>query len=961
MRKLLSFICLLISVWLGAETATAQQSKQQFVGTPLVQNYAKGMYMAGNQNWSASCSSDGSLYFGNNDGLLAFDGQHWQTYSLPNKLIVRSVSVSTDGLIYTGALGQFGYWKKNAYGQLRYHSLSDALSERDKPKDEIWKIYAGKERVLFQSFSAIYTYEKGRWHILRSADPFLFLYEVNGRYFVEIIAKGLYELVDHKLKKVIDKSAYGDSRILSILPHGQKSYLIGTAKKGVFHWNGKSVTPWLEASVQADLEKFQLNNGVQIHGIYAFGTILNGIYLINQQGKLVQHIRVTNGLQNNTVLSLQEDRQGNLWAGLDNGIDRIEINSPLYYYNDKSGSFGTVYTAALYQGKLYVGTNQGLYVSRWIENSASPAFDFRLIEGSQGQVWDLSVYNGELICGHNDGTFKLENDQVIWLSKVTGGYFLQTVPWATDYLIQGTYTGLALFKQEGEKWLFDRKIDHFEEPVQFLQQAGNRKLWASGYRGLYLLEFNAAGEAVTDYKQYTVKQGLPQSSYINVFDLAGRTVFATDSGFYLYDDIADRFHAYTQLNERLGSFFNANKIVPTTKGRYWFIRKGHLALVQFNDGGHVTIDSVQFAGLRNRMLHYYENVNTLTPDLSLVSLDDGFALYNDQNSSNLTDLPKPLIQEMDDITDSIASKLPFFRNRPLELDYKQRNIRIRYALPFYAVDGVDFQYLLEGSTNSWSAWEKVAQKEFTNLPSGDYMFKVRAKTIDGRVSPIASLTFSVRAPWYRSVWAWLIYSLLFLLLFFIVKAMYKKKLRKHQEEVRRKMLIQQEERLQQEALLNEQRLVKLRNNQLEKELASKSRELANSAMNIVYKNELLNNIHDELLQLKDHEGKKLSTDQLKKISKIIEDARSDDRDWNLFEKSFNEAHENFFKKLKSHYPDLVPNDLKLCAYLRMNMSSKEIASLLNITTRGVEIRRYRLRKKLNLGHDDNLSAFLMEI
>ncbi|HWK99165.1 MAG TPA: LuxR C-terminal-related transcriptional regulator, partial [Parapedobacter sp.] len=68
-----------------------------------------------------------------------------------------------------------------------------------------------------------------------------------------------------------------------------------------------------------------------------------------------------------------------------------------------------------------------------------------------------------------------------------------------------------------------------------------------------------------------------------------------------------------------------------------------------------------------------------------------------------------------------------------------------------------------------------------------------------------------------------------------------------------------------------------------------------------------------------------------------------------------------FKKLKADHPELVPNDMKLCAYLRMNMSSKEIASLLNITTRGVEIRRYRLRKKLNLAPGKNLTEFLMEV
>ena len=132
-------------------------------------------------------------------------------------------------------------------------------------------------------------------------------------------------------------------------------------------------------------------------------------------------------------------------------------------------------------------------------------------------------------------------------------------------------------------------------------------------------------------------------------------------------------------------------------------------------------------------------------------------------------------------------------------------------------------------------------------------------------------------------------------------------------------------------------------------------------MNIVYKNELLQKIRTEMEQLKDPNGKRLPTEQLKHIQKVIDEGMTDERDWNLFETSFNGAHEDFFKKLKGNHPDLVPNDLKMCAYLRMNMSSKEIASLLNITLRGVEIRRYRLRKKLDLPHDKNLTEFLIEL
>jgi len=174
-------------------------------------------------------------------------------------------------------------------------------------------------------------------------------------------------------------------------------------------------------------------------------------------------------------------------------------------------------------------------------------------------------------------------------------------------------------------------------------------------------------------------------------------------------------------------------------------------------------------------------------------------------------------------------------------------------------------------------------------------------------------------------------------------------------------LLKQEELLKQEAIRAQQHLIEIKNKQLEQELYNKNKELTNATMNIVQKNELLNALNHELLQLKDENGNKLQPEQLQKVAKILKNAYEDNMDWHLFEQSFNETHENFFKKLKHQFPELMPNDLKLCAYLRLNMSSKEIASLLNITTRGVEIRRYRLRKKLNITTEQNLTDFLMNI
>ncbi|WAC39173.1 triple tyrosine motif-containing protein [Pedobacter sp. SL55] len=268
---------------------------------------------------------------------------------------------------------------------------------------------------------------------------------------------------------------------------------------------------------------------------------------------------------------------------------------------------------------------------------------------------------------------------------------------------------------------------------------------------------------------------------------------------------------------------------------------------------------------------------------------------------------------------------------------------------------------MEGYSKQWSEWNTATQKDFTNLTNGNYIFKVRAKINEHTASEISSIKIIILAPWYASNWAWAFYFICLIIALIIGKRIYEAKLKRDQQKIADALQKEQEEYLKKKTEASEKQIIRLEKEKLQNELAGKSRELANSAMSLVYKNELLQKISQELNKLKDKKDQKPQEDQLRKIQKIIDDGMNDERDWNLFENSFNEAHESFFKKLKANHPDLVPNDLKLCAYLRMNMSSKEMASLLNISVRGVEIRRYRLRKKLAVPHDKNLTEFLIEI
>jgi len=927
-------------------------------GTPFVKQYKKSQYKAGNQNWSLAIDQEGRIYSANTEGLLRFDGQYWRMYPLPNHSTVRSVAVDKTGKVYTGGRGEFGYWTSKAFGEMSYHSLSKLVKDKTYfPNEEIWKIIVEDHRVFFHTFSKAYIWENNTIRPLTAkGEPFLFPHQLNDQLFFEQLPSGLHEFKANKLVPVPGKEILKDKNVLAILPFDKNNSIIATAHHGLYLMDSNgNIRTW---SIPANpiLSQSQINNGIYLFGgQYAFGTIQNGVIIINKNGEVVQHINKNNGLQNNTVLSIAKDKQQNIWVGLDNGIDRIEINSSLSFYTDFVGKIGTVYTSIIYQGKIYLGTNKGLFVSEWKGLNNYNSLDFVQVPNSNGQVWTLAIFGAELICGHNEGTFKLVSGKLEKISKITGGWIFKPI-FGTKNILQGNYTGLSKFVFDDMKLRFAQQFSSIKEPVRFLAQKDNHSFWIGDWGQVQLIGLDPSFQQAQI--QFTSKQDslAAKRRFTGIYTLENNLVFATDSGFMQFDNIVKRFSYASELNNALGSYKNANKVIPITTNSYWFIQKTKIAKVDFDSKGKLKIDSNLLSPLQDRMMSNYENILPIENHYYLIGLDDGFAIYRNSGQDHKYILPPPQIAQLTNLTTG-ETIIP---NGDLRLASSENNLRVSFSSPYYSSSPLQYQYYLEGYSDKWSDWSETAYQDFTNLPYGHFEIKIRARTNTGLTSEIQTISFTIKYPWYLSWWAKICYILMVTGLIYFIYNFNLQRERKRQFQAKRKWLEEKKVALERDAEQQEKEWIKLKNQQLEAQLSLKNKELANAALNIVYKNEMLNNLHDELKQLKDAEGNKLSSEELKKINKLIEDAHNDDRDWHIFEKSFNESHENFFKKLKHEFPDLVPNDLKLCAYLRLNMSSKEIASLLNISTRGVEIRRYRLRKKLGIPTDKNLSEFLLE-
>ncbi|WP_299518139.1 triple tyrosine motif-containing protein, partial [uncultured Flavobacterium sp.] len=265
----------------------------------------------------------------------------------------------------------------------------------------------------------------------------------------------------------------------------------------------------------------------------------------------------------------------------------------------------------------------------------------------------------------------------------------------------------------------------------------------------------------------------------------------------------------------------------------------------------------------------------------------------------------------------------------------------------------EFQHKLEGFQNEWSEWSSKPSVNFKNLQPGKYTFIVRSKIGNSISENSEKYSFTILKPWYSTNVALIIYILLLIVLAYFINKAYQNHYLKQQEK-----LIEENNRLLEiKELENEQELMRIKNQQLEQDFESKNRELAASTMNLIKKNELLSMIKEDLKNTTETLPNKSIKSLITNINKNINEEDS----WNVFVDAFNNADKDFLKKIKIAHQSLTPNDLRLCAFLRLNLSSKEIAPLLNISVRSVEIKRYRLRKKMDLPHEKGLVEYILSI
>ena len=907
---------------------------------PPIEVFKPKDYGAEDQNWSISQGKDKSIYFANNKGLLMYNGARWKLYKSKNSSIVRSVKVIGEK-IYTGSYMDFGYWEKNKFGTLEYSSITSNKNISLAEDEEFWNILELDRWIIFQSLDRIYIYDSKfkTIAIIESETSITKIYEVNNEIYYQKINQGIFKFKNGEEILISSDVIVKDNIVINIFEDNNQ-LLFQTKELGFFIMeNNKNLEEW-DIPLNTKLRKYNVYNSLQLsNGDFILGSVSNGILYLNKEKEISYTINQSRGLGNNTVLSLFEDIDKNVWIGLDNGISNINFNVPFRVYKDDLGVLGTVYTTFLDDGVLYLGTNQGLFYK-------DKKNTFRFVPGTEGQVWSLQKFKNTLFCGHDKGIFIISKGKAERISNTFGTWLIKEISGKEDLLILGNYKGLYVLQNENRKWNLRNKITGFDissRHIEFINP--NELLVSHEQKGVFQLKIDDEFRAVLSSTKTSIKKSIKSS--LNKYN--DKVLYGSNEGVFYYDPQSLNFKKDSVLSTLFGyTGYISGKLVSENNKLFAFTNDNISYVQKEQLSAQYELFSIPIPNSLRETKDGYENILFIKDNKYLIGTKSGY-IVTDLKIRN----KNQQIIKLDEVT-----------TNSLQGDQKNLNLSENGVLKneendikfFYSISDFSkylpslFQYRLLGLNNEWSNWSAKSEIYFENLPHGNYTFEVRGRVGAQKTNNAIKYSFNIAKPWYLKTSSLIIYIISAILLLMIINVLHRNYFKNQQA----KLLKRKEKELEIKQLENEQQLMHFKNLDLQKDIDSKNRELGLSTMNLIKRNELLGTIKKEL-------GNTKNINDIKEVIELINNNLNTSDDWKLFEEAFKNTDKGFMKKLKSEHSNLTSNDLRLCTYLRLNLSSKEIAPLLNISIRSVEVKRYRLRKKMNLPHEASLSSYILEI
>ncbi|MCD8165464.1 MAG: hypothetical protein LUE93_04670 [Bacteroides sp.] len=844
-------------------------------------------------------------------------------------LFFRSLYYDTDKeLLYAAAGNEFGVWKRNEYGNYEYTRF---YHNRQNESPEIfWKILPYGKKLYFQTHASLYRYDPGTGQVS-------LVMEAPEIHYIHLVNNALYVQKEDSLLKE-EQGEYkptgvsAPSRIITFFTRGNSTVYI-TEDQGLWREQDGKVfpvkTPASQRLTQARIfSAYCLNDSV-----YLLGSVVEGVFFMDKNLEIIKHIGYAAGLDHTTVLSIGTDREQNIWLGLDGGVGRVQSHPAEIRVRNKNKDIGSIYDAVWYENALYVATNKGMY--RYLGNH-----HFELITGSQGQVWKLHTIDNTLFVCHDKGIYRLkgttlepENTRGAWQLKPLNkrnGYYL-----GIDF--EG---GFSLYQIRDGKFSQEKKIEGFtgSNTDAGIDRFGH--IWIQDRQNSPIrIKLNDSYH-IEIIEKYELPPGV---TTLYRADIDNDVIFFEERVAFTYDITTNSFKKndyYTQLLAQM--LFSPDQIIQTGDNFFYSNRHQSGYMKRYRDSflnyGEVlqALDTYTIPTLARRFI-------TLDEQTIAAGLQNSILLYSIENSEwdykNRKDIALIRIQYK---KESDPQYLPVRPEQAVVIPFGHRLIQLGFSGPYshrqvlYNIDGEE-----------WKLAKAAPLLDIPSLSPGKHTIQIRNMEINRQEGEPVTLILEVTKPFY---YAPLFYFLLLAAILFIVLAI--RKVFKRHIRIRERMLLEKQRRvLERKKKEYHMKFLRMKVEENEKRLVTLT-------MENVKRNGMLNEIRKEVTELAGMEDSIRLKQQANAIIRKIEGHLNDSQAQELFDEYFNTIYDGFFDRLMARYPHITRNDMRLCAYIRLNLNTKEIAAYMNITPASVEIARHRLRKKLELEKEESLQHHL---
>lgn len=803
--------CLIIIIFFQSIVCYTQINKY---GVPLIRNYSPQEYGAVEQNWAVVKDKRGIMYFGNNDaGVLEYDGINWKKIPVSNKSIVRSLAVDSNGTVFVGAVGEFGYLAPDKFGNLEYVSLSKKLDSNNNNFTAVWKIYIHNNKIYFCTQNYLYIYDYNSVKPIRYTENYCFFtFLVENEIYVGNYLKGLLILKGDSLYPVAGGDFFNLKNIMEIKSLKDNILLIGTNTEGFFKFDLKT------GKVLSDVGYGYINSVINESQIYISDlndVNENYISTINEKGLLITDsnfnikslINKNYGLSIDRIFYSYKDKDYDpLWLATEFGISKINCNTNFTHFGDNFGLKGSVNDIIKFNDKLYVATNVGMFYLIYENNF--PKFK-RLPNISV--AWSLSIFSkmndSSLIVATLEGLFEITKnnevksieERIINIQPRERKFFAYKVynsKYDNNKLYVGTGSGFVVLSNNNSIWKIEYETDEIKDDVRSFYRDKDGLWVGTTFNGVYCFKNNRL-------VHYTVENGLPSMSSNYFFDVNNKMLLLSEKGIYKYNNETDKFEPNSFLGKEFSDASKGVFKITYDNKKYWLSlskeevkERGLIETKKWLEtvevvNGKIIIDSIPFKILPNLSIDaIYNDVDGIT----WIGNSKGIYAYNSNYKREFNNKFNSLIRKVTIGQDSIVFYGSYYSTRnndtnrvvgllqpedlKISLDYGNNNIVFEFACPFFDnEEDILYSTYLEGyKENYWSKWSNKNERVFTNLSEGSYKFMVKAKNIYGYESELASFEFTVLPPWYRTIWAYILYGILAIIIIYIIIKIYTRRL-----------------------------------------------------------------------------------------------------------------------------------------------------------------------------------------